>query len=448
MKLSNRKAAKKYRAKMSATSVEFKKKESKRVEASRKKRVMSMTAEERFEYNRKAAERKRKSRQKKSQNSTDTSASSPASTSNSTPTSTPPNPYKRPQSFGKAISKSLRSLPASPNKRRCVVEGLAKRIGLALDEEMRTAVGPGGRPAVSDDVVASVTEFYYRPDISYTMPGMKDEMTVWEQGKKTKMRKYYLVLFLREAYQVYIESLAGDEQHIKFSKFCELRPKNVLLMKQTPADQCKCKIHENLFLKLKSLKLPYATFWEDVLCDTTLNSLCWQGECQDCENGQLIKMTIDPGTMVQLRQWVTCIKEVEKRNGTDSDTTTDVDDNAAPLADHNKTYKKLECQLKEECAGEVLQQLVNEWNVILTHINTKRIQAQEFEKDKKRENARVLQIDFAMNYSCEYQTKIQSALWSRASVTLSTAAAITKDSCQSFLICSDTKDKDKDTIAA
>ncbi len=131
---------------MSATSVEFKKKESKRVEASRKKRVMSMTAEERFEYNRKAAERKRKSRQKKSQNSTDTSTSSPASTSNSTPTSTPPNPYKRPQSFGKAISKSLRSLPASPNKRRCVVEGLAKRIGLALDEEMRTDVGPGGRP--------------------------------------------------------------------------------------------------------------------------------------------------------------------------------------------------------------------------------------------------------------------------------------------------------------
>ena len=51
-----------------------------------------------------------------------------------------------------------------------------------------------------------------------------------------------------------------------------------------------------------------------------------------------------------------------------------------------------------------------------------------------------------MNYSCEYQTEIQSALWSRASITLFTAAAITKDSCQSFLICSGTKDKD--TVAA
>ena len=252
-----------------------------------------MSGEVKLEYKRKAAERKRRSRQKKSQSSTTvTCTNSPTSTTSSTPTSTPTNPYKHPQSFGKAISKSLRSLPVSPNK-RCVVEGLAKRIGLALDEEMCTAIGQGGRPAVSEDVVASVTEFCYRPDISYTMPGMKDEMTVWEQGKKMKLRKYYLVLFLKEAYKVYVESLAGDEHHIEFSKFCELRPKNVLLMKQTPADQCKCKVHENLFLKLKSLKLPYATFWEDVLCDTTLNSLCWQGQYQECENGNLINMSIE-----------------------------------------------------------------------------------------------------------------------------------------------------------
>ena len=93
---------------------------------------------------------------------------------------------------------------------------------------------------------------------------------------------------------------------------------------------------------------------------------------------KLIKMSIDPGTTIQLRQWVTCIKEVEKRNGTDSETATDVDDNTIPLVSQNKTYKKLQCQLKEGCTGEVLQQLINEWNVILTHINTKRIQAQEF----------------------------------------------------------------------
>ena len=37
---------------------------------------------------------------------------------------------------------------------------------------------------------------------------------------------------------------------------------------------------------------------------------------------------------------------------------------------------------------------------------------------------RVLQMDFAMNYACEYQNEVQSALWSRESVMLFTAAVI------------------------
>ena len=60
-KFSNRKAVKKYRAKMNATA-DFKKNESKRVEACRKNRVASMSAEQKIEYKRRATERKRKSR--------------------------------------------------------------------------------------------------------------------------------------------------------------------------------------------------------------------------------------------------------------------------------------------------------------------------------------------------------------------------------------------------
>ncbi|CAB4038212.1 Hypothetical predicted protein [Paramuricea clavata] len=171
---------------MTTTAVDFKKKESKRVEACRKKRVNNMSAEEKSEYKRKAAERKRTSRQKIVQAHPQVVHLQPVL------------PHQR--QLPKIHTSVLRALERQ--FRRCVVEGLAKRIGLALDEEMCAAVGPCGRPAVSDDVVASVTQFFYRPDISYTMPGMKDEMMVWEQGQKTKLRKYYLVLFLREAYQV------------------------------------------------------------------------------------------------------------------------------------------------------------------------------------------------------------------------------------------------------
>ena len=207
---------------MNATA-DFKKNESKRVEACRKNRVASMSAEQKIEYKRRATERKRKSRALKNQNSatsstatpsnssTSVNSSTPSNSSTTTPTSTPNNPYKRPQSFGKAVSKSLRSLPSSPNKRRCVVAGLVKRIGYNFDEsesEINTAAGP----PVSDDVVASVTEFFYRPDVSYTMPGMKDEMTVWEEGKKIKLRKYYLVLFLREAHHMYVPRIFCRER--------------------------------------------------------------------------------------------------------------------------------------------------------------------------------------------------------------------------------------------
>lgn len=82
------------------------------------------------------------------------------------------------------------------------------------------------------------------------------------------------------------------------------------------------------------------------------------------------------------------------------------------------------------------------------HVNTKRIQHGEFEKDKKKDQVRILQIDFAMSFSCEYQNEIQSALWSRSSVLLFTAAVFWRNECETYVICSDTKNKDKNTIFA
>ena len=59
----------------------------------------------------------------------------------------------------------------------------------------------------------------------------------------------------------------------------------------------------------------------------------------------------------------------------------------------------------------------------------------------------MLQIDFAMSYSCEYQNEIQSAVWSHESVMLFTAAMTYKAECKTFLILSDSRDKGKDTVA-
>ena len=64
---------------------------------------------------------------------------------------------------------------------------------------------------------------------------------------------------------------------------------------------------------------------------------------------------------------------------------------------------------------------MSEWDIALTHINIKQIQSALFQADLENLNVCALQIDFAMSYSCEYQNKIQSALWSRQSVMLLTA---------------------------
>lgn len=53
-----------------------------------------------------------------------------------------------------------------------------------------------------------------------------------------------------------------------------------------------------------------------------------------------------------------------------------------------------------------------------------------------------------MSFSCEYQNEIESALWSRSSVFLFTAAVFWRNECETYVIYSDTKNKHKYTIFA
>ena len=70
------------------------------------------------------------------------------------------------------------------------------------------------------------------------------------------------------------------------------------------------------------------------------------------------------------------------------------------------------CNVKEATAKKLMTLLKENMGHTVTHVNTKRIQAKDFEDDKTDDEARIPQINFAMNYSCEYQNEVQSALWS------------------------------------
>ena len=66
--------------------------------------------------------------------------------------------------------------------------------------------------------------------------GMHDTVTVWTDDGKQKLRKHYLVMHLREAHQLFCQlyPTEGDYNIISFSKFCSLRPKNVLMTGDIP----------------------------------------------------------------------------------------------------------------------------------------------------------------------------------------------------------------------
>jgi len=114
----------------------------------------------------------------------------------------------------------------------------------------------------------------------YTAPGLRDEITVWIKGSKQKLRKYFLMMYLKEAYNIFKNTHPSVQ--VSFSTFADLRPKNVLLLKCQPPDQCKCRTHENFFNKLKSLNKHYSD--EFCLCkNEEWDSDCWKGTCKICD---------------------------------------------------------------------------------------------------------------------------------------------------------------------
>ena len=180
------------------------------------------------------------------------------------------NPYKSRQSLRKAINKCRAEVSQSTRKKKAVVLGLAKEVGLYLQDQYEKQVHGN---TISEELKAEIKTFYTRLDISYTMPGTKDKIAIWDSAaKKGRERKYYLTMYLRKAHAVFKETIA-DRECCSSSAFCKLRPKNVLLLVDIPEEQCKCQIHENFFMKLEAMGCSYDNeFSRNVLCDVSEKS--------------------------------------------------------------------------------------------------------------------------------------------------------------------------------
>ena len=101
--------------------------------------------------------------------------------------------FKSPQSLGKAVSKIREKLPDSPLKRQQTIQGVGAAFGFKLLKSMNNKLHPN--KGLSAEEKDTVVDFFFRTDIVYTSPGMKEEMTVWtDDGEKQRLRKYYLTV--------------------------------------------------------------------------------------------------------------------------------------------------------------------------------------------------------------------------------------------------------------
>lgn len=268
-----------------------------------------------------------------------------------------------------------------------------------------------------------VRNFFYSPEISREMPGLKDYISVKKSdGCREKKQKHLVLCNLKEAFQ----NFKSEHPTLKigFSKFAELRPKECVLAGSSGTHSvCVCTKHQNVKLMMEAIKKVFknvsdfdqdapdvsTSTWNDGL-DTSYichyrhclallqcnppQEKCYFGECEYCpkkeEFTDLITTAFDKKGLdeVEFRHWIS----------TDRSTL---------------EYRKLSA---EEFINDFYEQL----KVLLMHDFFAKSQAafMRHKKDELREGEFLVVGDFAENYSFIVQDAVQSFHWNNNQATL------------------------------
>ena len=254
-------------------------------------------------------------------------------------------------------------------------------------------------------------------------------------AKKEKLRKYYLTMTLKEVFAVFQEY----HPHVKigFTLFTTMRPVNVILMKDSPLDQCKCVIHENFRLKLHAIRVEVTDFWSKYICNSqNYNAKCWLNTCEECQNGKKLfdeaNNSISDGSIhdsedgVSWDEW----KEIKRPSKKDA----------------GKVISSVERTTNHGSLEDLKHTIHDDFATYQEHVRTKRLMDAAFQMDIKQENSVVMQVDFAMDYNCSHnQDEIQNAIYGRNSIRIFTCAVFRDELCKSYSIISDAN-KYKDSV--
>lgn len=333
--------------------------------------------------------------------------------------------YKSAQALGKAVGRVKAHLPNSPRRKTEVIRNLASSHGIPVKKMYKD----NGNNKLPESTVRSVQQFYLLDSISRQALGMRDYVVVWSNGKKAKLQKRHLMCSLKDIYALF--RCEHSDIEIGLSKFCSLRPSNVLPSSTMPRNVCLCQHHDNIRLlcdcltkEIPSFPSYSSSFVDAFVCDGS-SELCMTGNCKNCPD--FFTTLRDEAPLNEDTTWY----EWERV------TVDPTDGNDKPLRKMLKVHK-------EGTIEEALDSLESKIPSFLQHVFVKRNQAKFFEE--KIQNCKpkeaIVHIDFSENYSCFQQDEVQAAHWHQQQITLFPVAIWTRDpsgniTCTSHVIVSD-----------
>ena len=184
--------------------------------------------------------------------------------------------------------------------------------------------------------------------VSRTMPGKKDTISVSVNGVRTVLQKHLILCNLKEAHAQFKDKF--PDLKLGFSKFAELRPKQCVLLGSSGTHSvCVCTIHQNMKLMFNGSNLAILTSDDEhplknppecvirLQCNPPSINCCL-GECSQCGDTAAIKEQIEKAFDDNFVDTITFKKWTSTDRSNLETVVMKVDDFLAELLNNLKSY--------------------------------------------------------------------------------------------------------------
>ncbi|CAC5398487.1 Fibropellin-3 [Mytilus coruscus] len=316
------------------------------------------------------------------------------------------------------LSQFSNSLSQKPEFRKvfCMATGIRRKY--LSEDYIKPKPKKRRKDATSKQTTDAVKIFFKSETHSATI---SDKKSV----KKDLQEKHVLMMSQKSLWSKWNTE---NQTQLSFSKFCELRPKNVLTQGHRKLYQCLCEYCENVKLKLIAINRfmahdhPELKFTDEF--DAVNKTLCPKLEAERFHKRDCIDRKCAECGTSKLRNMLDGVMEIEENQPDVKWKRWDI-----VKTFNHKTKKEITKRQEIEKTGpptDLLEELLDELGFLSSHLFEARWQQEQFAELSKNfpENSIVLTIDFAENFSCFSQNEIQGAHWAKDSVTIHPCIAL------------------------